>query len=173
MRFIWRFRETKLTVFPGVSHEVLNVYKDAKVYCHPHCTEYLQRWPLEDWKMTKMSQERKKHQQCSERRPDRKVLVGRLIPQSMQWSTINKKQQWLNNPLFLKIVKTLRIFDRLLLIFATKIVLWTPAHWSDKIVTPSYQRHGWPPPQVFSSFFGIQMACKTCFTWGYALRAAK
>ena len=42
-----------------------------------------------------------------------------------------------------------------------------------KTVTPSYQRHGWPPPQVFSYFFEMQMECKTCFTGSYALRAAK
>ena len=44
-----------------------------------------------------------------------------------------------------------------------------------KTVTPSYQRHGWPPPppQVFSYFFEMQMECKTCFKRSYALRAAK
>ena len=57
--------------------------------------------------------------------------------------------------------------------FAMKIVLRRSSHWSHKIVTPSYQRLGWPPPQVFSFLFGMQMECKTCFTWSYTLRAAK
>ena len=65
------------------------------------------------------------------------------------------------------------IFDRFLSIFTTKIVLWRSSPWGHNIVTPFYQRLGWPPPQVFSLFFGMQMEWKTCFTWSYTLRAAK
>ena len=35
-------------------------------------------------------------------------------------------------------------------------------------------RHGWPPPQIFSSFFRCKWYTnKTCFTWSYALTVAK